>query len=339
MPSRRIDPHAEAARLLDRIPIEYRDDLATDPRTTIEVLFEDIDISTRPPSPRGDGCAVDGTYHPGPPPRIVVADDTIVTRHRFTMLHELGHHFLEHDGPLNELDVDNKDRRDEEICNEVAASVLIPADKVEALLPAGRFTARDVAKLYETVEGSRSACCVAAVRRLAKPGAVILGTTDGDAVFTAHHMATNWRIARGTPQGPDSVLAKAGRSGAGHVREVTRARFANGNSSGQLQGDAHVDADGWVFAVLVEDTVSPWATGLVFATADAGAEGEDIECERCGPVTAWRTCPKCRDKICPSCERCSCPVGPSQQRCTGYCGLMKPENQFSDGSTVCVDCE
>lgn len=339
MPSPRIDPHAEAVRLLDQIPREYLPDLASDPRTTIEVLFEDIVISTRRPSLRGDGCAVDGSYNPGPPPRILIADDTFVTRQRFTTLHELGHHFIEHDGPLNELYIDDKDRREEAICNEVAASVLVPADKVESLLPPGTFTARDVAKLYETVEASRSACCVAAVRRLTKPGAVMLGTTDGVAVFTAHHIATNWRIARGSPQGPDSLLAKSGRSGTGHAREVTRAMFANGRLGGQLQGDAYVDADGWVFAVLVEDTVSPWATGLVFATADTGPEGEDIECVRCGLVTAWRTCPKCRDKICPSCERCSCPVGPDQQLCAGYCRLMKPANQFSGGSTVCIDCE
>jgi hypothetical protein len=168
---------------------------------------------------------------------------------------------------------------------------------------------------------------------------VVLGTGDGEAVFTAHHMATNWRIARGTAQGSESILAKASRSGSGHSREVTRARFASGGVSGQLQGDAHIDDDGWVFAVLVEDTVSPWETGLVFATAAAGPEGEDIECELCGPVTAWRTCPRCRDKICPKCERCSCRIGPDEQLCTGYCGLMKPKNQFAKGSTVCVDCE
>lgn len=335
--SPKIDPHAEALRLLAAIPDDLRDELAEDPQTTIELLIEDIEIHTRPPAPPLARCAVDGVYHPGPPPRISIADDTTDARRRFTLLHELGHHLIEHDEVLADHPVPVSARRDEAICNEVAASILLPDDVVAAHLPAGKFTAEDVVRLYRARPASRAACCVAATRRLQRPGCVMVGDGDGVAHFTAHHLATNWAVARMTPGQP--LLEKAGRVGFGHVREVTTVRFANDTISGELQGDAFVDNDGWVFAVLVEDTVSPWETGLRFPTADVGPAAEVIECPQCGPVTAWKTCRTCGDRECPSCGRCSCRVGPPERHCTGYCGLLKPAIQFKGTTTVCVDCE
>jgi hypothetical protein len=341
MPSPRIDPHTEALRLVaEQLPVEHHADLVDDPRTTMEALFPTLTVSSRPPSTAGDGCGVDGTYNPGPPPRIVVAEDVVPARRRFTLLHELGHHLIENDGPLNELDVAGSERRDEAICNEVAASILIPAELADQYIPA-KFVAQDVARLHANVEASRSACCVAAVRRLHVPGCVILGTTEGVAVFTAHHLATEWRIARGTAQGEDSILVKAGRSAARTARETTSARFASGLTSGPLHGDAYVDDDGFVFAVLVQDTVSPWARGLAFNTVDTGPEYEKIDCERCGEVTAWKTCRTCGEKICPDCDQCwNCrPKSTGDKKCAGYCQLVKPRNQFRGDSDICVDCE
>jgi hypothetical protein len=260
-------------------------------------------------------------------------------RQRFTALHELGHHLIEHDGPLNDLDLDNRARRDEDICNEVAASILIPADAVTEHLSAGAFTARDVAALHRAVNASRAACCVAAARQLRRPGCVILGTADGLAVFTAHHPSTAWHIARQTPQGPDSLLVRAGRAHGGHAQEVTVARFASGNSSGQLQGDAFADDDGWVFAVLVDDTHSPWTKGISFPTADTGPASETIECPRCSWTGEVYTaqCRSCGDRTCPSCGRCSCPSGPTERLC-GNCYERRPVNQFEGPDSFCVDC-
>ena len=164
MRSQRIDPHAEAGRLLDeQIPGDLHDDLVHDSIATIELLFDGLSVTRRPPSPSGDGCGVDGTYNPGPPPRIVIADDVVPARQVFTVLHELGHHLIENDGPLNELNISGDDRRDEAICNEVAASLLIPPDVGDRYISAN-FTAADVAELHANVQASRSACCVAAVR-------------------------------------------------------------------------------------------------------------------------------------------------------------------------------
>ena len=65
-PLMRVDPRREALRLLEVIDPYFLGDLAADPRNMIELLFEGLTVSTRPPSPPGAGCAVDGTYRPGP---------------------------------------------------------------------------------------------------------------------------------------------------------------------------------------------------------------------------------------------------------------------------------
>ena len=334
----RIDPTAEARRLLEQVDPADLVELADDPAMAVEVLF-DVGVTTRPPSPPGQGCPVDGTYRPGPSPRILVADDVTPARQRFTILHELGHHLIDHDAHLNDLTIDDADRRDEEICNEVAATVLLPVELIERTLPSGLFTAQDVASLYRAAGASRMACCVAAARHLRTPGCVTLGLPDGTATFTAHHPATPWRIARGTLQGEDSLLARAGRNVTRRARGVTRVWFASGTKSGDVHGDAFAAEDGWVYQVTVADPCSPWDKGLKFVLADTVPDAEDIECVHCGEASrVWAApCRQCDDRICPQCQRCSCPVGPTPRSCEG-CRLLKPPNQFPDGGSLCVDC-
>ena len=334
----RIDPEAEAERLLEQVDTEFLEELADDPAVAVDVLF-DVEVTLRPPVPRGNGCTVDGTYDPGPPPRIAVAIDVAQSRQRFTILHELGHHLIEQDAYLNDLPIDDAARRDEDICDEIAARVLLPADVVGQTLPAGVFTAKSVAALHGASRASRQACCVAASRRLRLPGCIILGLPDGTATFTAHHPATPWRIARGTYQGEDSLLARAARSVTRHARGVTRVRFASGNTSGAVHSDAFAADDGWVYQVVVADTHSPWERDSKHVITNPWPDPEDIECGHCGEASrVWNApCRECGDRTCPRCGHCSCQVGPTPRTCPG-CFLQKPPNQFASGATVCTDC-
>jgi len=168
----RIDPRGEARRLLAQVDPADLDVLATDPVTALGVLF-DITITTRPPSLPGPGCPVDGTYRPGPPPHIFVADDVTAARQRFTVLHEWGHHLIEHDDYLNDLEISDAERSDENICNEVAATVLLPDDIVDKTLPAGVFTAEHVAALFDNVSASRCRRC--STSRRCRPDGVLRG--------------------------------------------------------------------------------------------------------------------------------------------------------------------
>lgn len=335
----RIDPHSEARRLLTGVTSAALSDLASDPIAAVTAGYG-IAVEPRPPEPSGKHCAVDGTYTSGPPPVIRYASDISPARQRFTILHELGHHLIEYDVRLNDLTISDEERRDEEICNEVAATVLIPDDTVERVLADGVPTAERVARLYDATHASREACCVAAARSLGRSGCVTLGTVDGQAVFTAHHPAAPWRIARGTPQGPKSLLARAAARSSGRAREVTRVRFASGATSGQLHGDAFTADGRWVFAVLVDDSHSPWKSGLNLGLADRGPEGEEIECARCGEASLVFTAPcrNCGDRTCPRCGQCSCQVGSRPRQCVG-CFLEKPPPEFPSASAnLCCEC-
>ena len=333
----RIDAHAQARRLLGQVDRDFLDKLAADPFSTIPVLFDGVTVALRPPRPQGS-CDIDGSYHPGPPPRITVADDVALSRQRFTALHELGHHLLWHDAELNDLSISDTERADEAICNEVAATVLLPTDLVDQFLQPGAFTARDVAALFQGRElASRAACCVAAVRRLHHRGCVMLGRPDGTADFIAHQLGTPWRIARGTPQGAASLLVAAARSG--HARGITRVRFASGKVSGEVHADAFDVGDGWILMVVVADAYSPWEKGLRFATIEDRAPTEVIECPRCDHAfTAWwAPCRECGEVKCPQCHKCGC-IQRVPERLCGCCGLLKAENLFRAGSDICVDC-
>ena len=333
-----IDPVAEARRFLEEISPSDHHNLAEDPASTVEGLFA-VEVTLRPALSRASGCTVEGTYDPGPPPRILAASDVAQARTRFTILHELGHHLIELDGSLNDLSVRDSDRRDEEICDEIAARVLMPEDVREELVPAGRFTARNVAELYGATRASHQACCVTAARRLKAPGCVILGTSDGTATYVAHHPTTQWRIARGTPQGEDSLIAKATRRSTKHARGVANVRFSSGALSGPMHGDAFAAEDGWVYAVIVEDSHSPWERTPRHVITNPWPEAAEIECGHCGEASRSRRAPcrRCGDRFCRRCGRCSCPLVPATRLCPA-CFLQKASNQFVDGSAVCVDC-
>ena len=335
----RIDPLREARRLLSGTDPSILDQLASNPAAALQTVYS-VSVELRSAHPNGEGCAVDGTYTPGPPPVISVASDMGPARRRFTILHELGHHLIEQDTYLADLPTSDDDRRDEEICNEVAATVLIPDDVIEEVLADSVPTGERVARLHETTSASREACCVAASRRLRRPGCVILGTPDGQAVFTAHHPATPWRIARGTYQGNDSLVAQAAGRSSGHARGETRVRFASGAASSQLHGDAFTPDQRWVFAVIADDSHSPWKTGLNLGIADRGPHGVEIECANCDEASLVFTAPclSCGDRTCPKCGRCSCPLGPRSRQCVG-CFLEKPPPEFPGASAdLCLEC-
>lgn len=338
MPSTTVDPRSAALHLIAHLDATAVELLATDPVEAVEELVG-IPITFRPGSAGGSACGVDGSYDPGPPARIFIADDIMPTRRAFTVLHEYGHHLVEDDDQLNELGLTDGDRRIEEVADAVAAALLLNADLVEHYLTSTPPTAAQVADLFDATEASRSACCVAAAQRLGRHGCVMLVTDDGVARFTAHQIGTPWRVARSTAQGTASIVHHAGGSGATVTRR-SPVTFANGNDSSPLFAQAHRCPDGWIFAVFVDDTIDPWAPkeGLHLpAEVDFGTE---YECPHCDMTftTGAAPCRKCGTPVHEQCGRCACRVEVKSRRCEGPCGLMKPEHQFDVGSVYCVDC-
>lgn len=329
-----VDVRAHGDRLLATLPVARSHDFANDAEAAFAVQYPEIALVA---VPAGSGtCAIDGAYRPGPPPTIEYAMDTSAERRHFTLLHELGHHLIELDPVLADFDGQDTDRRDEDICNRIAARLLIPTDIVDDVID-GYPTAQAVIELRRRTRASRAACCVAAAERLRHPGCVMYGWSDGIAQFVGHHPSTPWRVARSADQGDDSVLAEPRRQpGRSHVR------FAGGNPSGELWVDCSVDDDGRVFAVFVEDTVSPWApAGALHLPEVSGPAYEEVECSHCD--NAFRAygapCPRCGDHLCPDpdCGRCSCPLGGGEERRCIECMQKRPVERFPDGGNICDD--
>lgn len=307
-------------------------DFANDAEAAFATHYPDLELVAMP---AGSGtCSIDGAYRPGPPPRIEFATDTSARRRHFTLLHELGHHLIELDPVLADFDGTDTERRDEDICNRIAARLLIPAGIVEDVVD-GYPTAETVIELQQRTRASRAACCVAVAELLRHPGCVMFGWSDSIVQFAAHHPATQWRVARGTDQGNDSVLANPGR------RLRAPVRFSGGNPSGDLWVDSAVDDEGRVFAVFVDDTISPWAPdgGLHLPTV-TGPAYEEAECSRCD--TAFQgygaPCRRCDGYTCPDCGRCSCPLGAGEERRCDGCTMKRPPERFPDGGDFCDDC-
>ena len=175
---------------------------------------------------------------------------------RFSALHELAHHLLDVRDLLIDLyELPNHRAIEEAICDEFAASVLIPATTVDRHIDPAGPTAQAIISLYNdpNVHASRACCCVAAANRLTGEGYVMLGDLDGVARFTAPH-ATNLRVANDTPQGSDSIISKAARIGT--KRGEGSVQFRSGATSDTFHADAGRDGE-YVFSVFASGT-PPW---------------------------------------------------------------------------------
>lgn len=293
-------------------------------------------IRLRPePEITGD-CSVAGSFNPGPPPTINVVEAASIGRQYFTALHEYGHRLIDADTDIHDVLFDEPDggvRLTEDICDAVAAELLLPDEFVDRYIGPRGPTARAVLQLMENSEASREACCVRAAQRLPGPGHVMVAR-HGVALFTASR-GTPFRVARNSPQGDDHITALAAHR-TGSVRAEAPVRYASGAISDRFFAEAHLGKGGFVVAVFV-DGPAPWLHG---PTLYAGDRSEAIEayCPHCDEdfTTTAAPCPGCRDyrhRYRPDgsegCGRCSCEPKAADGRLCPGCFTHRTEGEFS----------
>jgi hypothetical protein len=257
---------------------------------------------------------------------------------RFSALHEYGHHLIRLDAAVHDDFAAQRDAgagMEEAIADAVAAELLIPASVVDATIGERGPTAAAVVALFHAGHASREATCVRASQRLLGSGYVML-TEDDTARFTAS-AGLPYRVARGTLQGTDSVVAKA--ASRGSCREQGRVRFASGNHSEILFADAQGD-EGYVFAVFTDRPA--WEKLTLRDRTDLFPTREG-SCPRCewdfdygrGP------CPRCGEPYCPRCGSCWCgaDVMVKGQKACSSCHFLWGPDRYRPGSSVCFDCE
>lgn len=324
----------EAKRLVASLEPGLADLLAEDPLEALGLVG--VVLRLRPEQTSEDGCSVDGSYLPGPPPTIIVAEAASGGRRCFSALHEYGHHLIRNDVDIHDLFADQADggiALEEDVCDAVAAEILMPDTLVDEVIGVRGPTARDVVALFRRSAASREAACVRAAQRLLGDGLVMFG--EGDVALFSASVGSAYRVARRTDQGPDSILALAARRG--QAREKARARYRTGNTGPQLFADAVAD-EGYVFAVLTDSPA--WED---FTVRDPTELFEEYEgsCGVCDRdfTTRRAPCRRCGEPFCSRCGSCWCGAETrlAERRCD-QCTTMKALSQFEGDATICRDC-
>ncbi|MBK6501135.1 MAG: ImmA/IrrE family metallo-endopeptidase [Candidatus Microthrix sp.] len=325
----------QAIRLVSSISHDEKSHFHTDPVAAL--TRSGFAVREVAPSTASGGCSVAGSYSEGPPPTITVVADASMGRRRFTALHEYGHALVMQDDETQDLlfaEPDHGQRMEEEICDAVAAELLLPGALVEAHISHLGPTARSVAELFHGAKASREAVCVRAAQQIRGVGHVMLAV-DGVARFTSSR-GTHFRVSRDTKQGVDHITERA--SVGGSARGLAEVIYASGATSDQFHADAVADDDGYVFAVFVEERPA-WERNFAPPMVDRTIPNE-VECSHCDvQFTAFGApCRHCGDyRHASGCDRCSCRAG-KERRC-GICFTLKASHLFpSSQATDCVDC-
>ncbi|WP_433828660.1 ImmA/IrrE family metallo-endopeptidase [Actinoplanes sp. CA-015351] len=311
-------------------------DLAADPVAVIQTV-DGIVIDWVDPASLGNGCAVAALYSgTEAPPRISVLRDASQGRRNFSLLHEFGHHLCARiddiAAALWELPDGDEGPFEEDLVNQFAAAILLPADVVSKAFADG-VTAAAVLRLWQATTASREACCVAAASCLPAPGYVMLLEPGGSSQFAARH-GDMLPIARDSRQ-TGTRLRSALRTGS--ARGLDRPTYASGVSGQEMYLDAQ-KTGGYTFAVWVTDSPA-WQT--LTAPLDSGPVSHDGHCSACGKdFQTWKKpCATCGEPYCPDCNACECSPGgrpPVAERLCTSCFLKLPLKEFDGESTICM---
>lgn len=312
--------------LVDELGEDERARLASDPMTAISDLYG---VTVRIRTVNADAsCPVYGSYNPDTR-ELIVGEALSQRRMGFTALHELAHMLLDTtEVGYSLLDLGDVGELTEVVCDSFAGRILIPTGLVDDIVGEKGPDAADVVTLYQRSNASRAACAVRAVERIIGPGHVMIGDLDGVAQFTAS--AGTYRVAKGTPQGKNSPIARMG--SAGRYRGDGKVTYRSGGVSDAFLADA-VRHGEFAFAVLVQ-TQPAWG-GLSIPAGDRHRPDE-YSCEHCGCEHSSYTIHHCGIPTCPECGRCACEARTSQNTC-GRCGLQKAAHLISNG--ICIDCD
>jgi len=324
--------------LVAALSAELRARLGNEPFEALESLG--YHVVQRPERDIRGRCNVAGSFDAGPPPTINVVASASHGRRLFTALHEFGHRLVADDAPLQDAFDDENDQGvqlEEDVCDAVAAELLIPDEVVDRHIEQRGPTAHSVLALFGETLASREACCVRASQRIVGSGYVMLAV-DGVAQFTAAHN-TVYRIRRGTEQPEGQLVRQAAERGSAQGR--AQLRFASGKLSPLHWGQAVRDDD-YVFAVFV-DASPAWIRGPAIAAPDDIFVGADAYCPHCevdfeayGPP-----CPHCGGYQHRRCGRCACGAvtgGPCDQQVCDRCFLRRPPSDFKSGGATCDVC-
>lgn len=325
-------------RILERISDEIRRDLADELATAIELHFGLIVTPSSSFAERGARGWCDGVsiIDAG----MILYRRTDSRRENFTLMHELGHHLVAADDDCLSWLADQPDPAQalEQLCDHIAAALLITADDYTEAAAGEGSTAGTLVRLYDNTHASRSACAVTLARRLPCDGFVTLvqeGTQE--VFFTARSTDTTrpypWRGDALPPAHPLRWDPPP---------ERTKAWWPYPSASDRREYFMSTAvSEGWRFAVFAVDNL--WnVPGFHLPQVIDDDRGNDqfirCPCGYRGKTRMW-PCSTCGVPECPKCHECECARRARREptaRCQGPCMRTFRVHLLEDG--YCEDC-
>jgi Zn-dependent peptidase ImmA (M78 family) len=329
---------AEAARIVAAIQDAARVDLRADPVGALRAHFglrvEEVPVLA---ASRGGGGWCDGLS--------LLEDNTLLyaptinsRRENFTVLHELGHFLIEHDDDALDWigEQDNPTRVIEQLCDEIAAALLIPPDLVDQIVGAGPVCAQDLLDLFLESQASQVVCVKALARRMGSAGAVFLTDRASQTVVWAEVVGD----AKIRPHYNQTLPA-------GHpLRRIQPGQSIRAESFWEAPwGDRHpyyldaVATSKRAYAILSVDDlwrIAAFHPGGATPPEDARpTESRRCQCGYAGKMSGW-PCDDCGHNYCPRCKECDCPRRNAAFIVCSRCTLSVPRADIRDGR--CSEC-
>ena len=257
-------------------------------------------------------------------------------RSRFTLAHELAHVIADGDDEVLTWlgDRDDVDRDLEQICDVIAARILIPEWAIDAALEGGSPTAAALTRLHDTTTASWAACAIALANRLPCDGFVALVDRSTNTVmFSARARDTHPYAWKGDVVPTSHALR---RTDPPRVSTSFWPRF-NVNEPRPYYVSIEVHGD-YAQAVFAEHDL--WSVAKLHLPArdqeDRRYDG-NVDCPSCGYSgrTALFPCSKCKSATCQRCGECDCDREPARVMCDECTRFFLP-HLVVDG--YCADC-
>ena len=295
-----------ADRLVNGIDSHLRARLATEPLATLVEAGYRVEASSGLDQRRGAKGWCDGLsfFENG---TILYVHTPYSDRENFTILHEFGHLLIEAEEDEDVLvwAADQPAFVLEQVCDHVAAALLVPSSLVSTVLAGARPTGKAVSGLFQSSSASREVCAIAIARRLGCEGFVMVvregivtfasrtGDTRpspwrGDVVPTSHHLCR-------VDDGEELASVSSWQSPQGIPRPFYLSAFRDGR---------------WTYAVFTEHDL--WGIERLHLPDPTQVNRREItrrkvtcDCGFSGSTVAF-PCNTCHQRPCPQCGRCEC---------------------------------
>jgi IrrE N-terminal-like domain len=327
---------SHVVRILAGLTVEQLDDCREDIRYALEAHWSLAIVAAESMTSRGQGGWCDGMSITSA--GVVLYRPTGNRRENFTLAHELGHLLVDNDDACMSWLADQPDplRTREQVCDGIAAHILIPDTIVDAVLEGEPPNAASIERLHVSTSASWPACVNALADRLPCDGFIaIVDNFDATIYYASRTRSTHpYAWARDSvPAG--HMLRKSLRPQKAvswwprfNVNERRR-YYINIGEAGQFTHAVFAADDLWGIEAL----------HIPQPDQDDRRYDGSISCVSCGYSgrTVLYPCSICRTDTCQQCGECACDrrARTKTERCT-HCTVSFLPHLIVDG--LCPSC-